>query len=418
MLKKIIFILMTTLLLASCAGKPDFDFRTQVPTAKTYIEVPELDGDPVIIAVYDFLDMTGQKKPGGNFASMSTAVTQGSYQILIKALQDVGDGKWFRVVERASLPSLLQERKLIRSTRQMADGDNAEPLPALLFAGAYITGGIVGYDSDTKSGGIGARILGVQANTQYRQDVVTVILRLVNVQTGEVVISTTIEKTIFSTGTGGDVFKYFDADTMLLETEVGVARNEPVTFAVRKAIEAGVAEIINIGANKELWKIKLPPEPVVPEIVEDLDSEVKTEEEVKVDLTVEQQKAKKVKTYEEYQAEKKAKKLALLEEKKAKKEALEAEKLAKKEALLAKKQLMKVQKNELAWYNKANSTDFKTWAEYQAHLKHKIAIELKETEKEARKEKIQAMLNPEKAALEVKDESVIVESNTVTSNND
>ena len=416
MLKKIIFIFMTALLLASCAGRPDFDVRIQKPVEKTFIEVAELDGDPVIIAVYDFLDMTGQKKPGGNFASMSTAVTQGSYQLLIKALQDAGDGKWFRVVERASLPSLLQERKLIRSTRQMADGENAEPLPPLLFAGAYITGGIVGYDSDTKSGGIGARILGVQANTKYRQDVVTIILRLVNVQTGEVVISTTIEKTIFSTGRGADIFKYFDADTMLLESEVGMARNEPVTFAVRKAIEAGVAEIIERGADKELWKIKLPPEPVVPEIVEDLDSEVKTEEEVKVDLTIEQGKPEKIKTRAEYLAEKKAKKELLLAEKKAKKEALEAEKLAKKEALLAKKELKKIQKNELTWYNKANSTDFKTWAEYQAHLKHLVAIELKETEKEARKAKIQAMLNPEKAALEVKDESVIIDTNTPTNN--
>ena len=417
MFKKLAIIFLATLFLASCAGKPDFDFRTQTPAAKTFIEVPELDGDPIIIAVYDFLDMTGQKKPGGNFASMSTAVTQGSYQILIKALQDAGDGKWFRVVERASLPSLLQERKLIRSTRQMADGDQAEPLPALLFAGAYITGGIVGYDSDTKSGGIGARILGVQANTKYRQDVVTIILRLVNVQTGEVVISTTIEKTIFSTGKGADIFKYFDADTMLLETEAGVARNEPVTFAVRKAIEAGVAEIINVGAKKDLWKIVLPPEPVLPETVEESDAEVVTKEEVKVNLEVEQTVVK-VKTREEYLAEKKAKKLALLEEKRLKKEALEAEKLAKKEALLAKKHLKKVQKNELAWYNKANSTDFKTWDEYQDHLKMLVAFDLKAQEKRERKVKIQTILNDQKAALEVADESVITESNTVTSNND
>ncbi len=415
MFKKLAFIFLASLLLASCAGRPDFDVKVQTPVAKTFIEVPELDGDPVIIAVYDFLDMTGQKKPGGNFASMSTAVTQGSYQILIKALQDVGDGKWFRVVERASLPSLLQERKLIRSTRQMADGDNAEPLPALLFAGAYITGGIVGYDSDTKSGGIGARILGVQANTQYRQDVVTIILRLVNVQTGEVVVSTTIEKTIFSTGKGADIFKYFDADTMLLESEAGVARNEPVTFAVRKAIEAGVAELINEGANKELWKIKLPPEP---EVIEESDAEVVTKEEVKVNLEVEQTIVK-VKTREEYLAEKKAKKLALLEEKKAKKEALLAEKEAKKEALLAKKHLKKVQKNELAWYNKANSTDFKTWDEYQAHLKMLIAFDLKESEKQERKTKIQqVLLNEGKAALEVKDEGDIIDTDTSSSNND
>ena len=405
MLKKLIIIFLATLFLASCAGRPDFDLRVQVPASKKYIEVAELDGDPVIIAVYDFLDMTGQKKPGGNFASMSTAVTQGSYQLLIKALQDAGDGKWFRVVERASLPSLLQERKLIRSTRQMADGENAEPLPPLLFAGAYITGGIVGYDSDTKSGGIGARILGIQANTKYRQDVVTVILRLVNVQTGEVVISTTIEKTIFSTGKGADIFKYFDADTMLLETEAGMARNEPVTFAVRKAIEAGVAEIIGEGAKKGLWKIK----------VAEVTSGFENQEDATMPIIVTQGKPEKIKTRAEYLAEKKAKKLA---EKKAKKEALLAEKEAKKEALLAKKHLKKVQKNELAWYNKANGTKFKTWAEYQEHLKILVAKQLKLEMKEVRKAKIQAMLNTEKATLEVTDESVITDTNTDTSNND
>ena len=405
MFKKLVIIFLATLFLVSCAGKPDFDVRIQVPASKKYIEVAELDGDPVIIAVYDFLDMTGQKKPGGNFASMSTAVTQGSYQLLIKALQDAGDGKWFRVVERASLPSLLQERKLIRSTRQMADGENAEPLPPLLFAGAYITGGIVGYDSDTKSGGIGARILGIQANTKYRQDVVTVILRLVNVQTGEVVISTTIEKTIFSTGKGADIFKYFDADTMLLETEAGMARNEPVTFAVRKAIEAGVAEVINEGAKKGLWKIK----------VAEVTSGFENQEDATMPIIVTQGKPEKIKTRAEYLAEKKAKKLA---EKKAKKEALLAEKEAKKEALLAKKHLKKVQKNELAWYNKANGTKFKTWAEYQEHLKILVAKQLKLEMKEVRKAKIQAEMNDNKAALEVKDESVITDTNTVTSNND
>ena len=405
MLKKLIIIFLATLFLVSCAGRPDFDLRVQVPASKKYIEVAKLDGDPVIIAVYDFLDMTGQKKPGGNFASMSTAVTQGSYQLLIKALQDAGDGKWFRVVERASLPSLLQERKLIRSTRQMADGENAEPLPALLFAGAYITGGIVGYDSDTKSGGLGARILGIQANTKYRQDVVTVILRLVNVQTGEVVISTTIEKTIFSTGKGADIFKYFDADTMLLETEAGMARNEPVTFAVRKAIEAGVAEIIGEGAKKGLWKIK----------VAEVTSGFENQEDATMPIIVTQSKPEKIKTRAEYLAEKKAKKLA---EKKAKKEALLAEKEAKKEALLAKKHLKKVQKNELAWYNKANGAKFKTWAEYQAHLKILVAKQLKLEMKEERKALIQVQLNDNKAALEVKDESVITDTNTVTSNDD
>jgi len=291
-----IAILLLTLLLVSCAGKPDFDVRKQIPAVKNLTTILPPDGEAVVIAVYDFIDLTGQKKPGGNYATMSTAVTQGAYQILIKALQDAGDGKWFRVVERASLPSLLQERKLIRSTRQQVDGDKAEPLPPLLFAGAYLTGGVVGYDSDVKTGGFGARILGIQAHKQWRQDVVTIILRLVNVQTGEVVISIVVEKTIISGETGGDIFKYFDADTLLLEVEVGVARNEPVTFAVRKAIEKGIVELIKEGDEKGIWKIEKPV------IVEESDAEVITEE--KVEVVIEQQEPNVEKTYEDYLLEK------------------------------------------------------------------------------------------------------------------
>ena len=270
MFKYLAIILLSTLLVG-CSTTKTFDIKTQKVAYKDLTNVKAPDGEPIIIAVYDFVDMTGQKKPGGNFASMSSAVTQGSYQLLIKALQDAGDGKWFRVVERSSLASLLQERKLIRTTRQMASGENAEPLPALLFAGAYITGGVVGYDSDIKSGGAGARVLGIQANKQYREDIVTIILRLVNVQTGEVVISTTVEKTIVSTSTGGDVFKYFDADTMLVEIEAGYAKNEPVTFAVRKAIEKGVVDLIHLGAQKELWKFSVDEVAEVPQIKDYVD---------------------------------------------------------------------------------------------------------------------------------------------------
>ena len=276
---KTLLIILLSFILVGCAGKAKFDVRTQQVSYKDLSTINAPKGDPIIIAVYDFLDMTGQKKPGGSFASMSTAVTQGSYQILIKSLQDAGEGKWFRVVERSSLASLLQERKLIRTTRQLSEGENAEPLPALLFAGAYITGGIIGYDSDIKSGGFGARVLGIQANKQYRQDIVTIILRLVNVQTGEVVMTTTVEKTIFSTSTGSDIFKYFDTDTMLVEVEAGFARNEPVTLAVRKAIEKGVVDLIHLGAKKELWEFNVE-EIEVPEIKDYMPSETKVHEDI------------------------------------------------------------------------------------------------------------------------------------------
>ena len=320
---KYIGIFLLSLMLVGCASnKAKFDIRTQTVAYKDLSNIQSPEGEPIIIAVYDFLDMTGQKKPGGNFASMSTAVTQGSYQLLIKALQDAGEGKWFRVVERTSLPSLLQERKLIRSTRQQVNGEGAEPLPPLLFAGAYITGGVVGYDSDIKSGGIGARILGIQANRQYRQDIVTIILRLVNVQTGEVVITTTIEKTIVSTSVGSDIFKYFDTDTMLVEVEAGYARNEPVTFALRKAIEKGVVDLIHEGILKDLWAFEI--EEVILPIAKptNIEDYMDTTNDIHIDIG----EKKKEKTYEDYKKEKEAKNKVLTEtEKELEKQSTEKE---------------------------------------------------------------------------------------------
>ena len=320
---KYIGIFLLSLMLVGCAtNKAKFDVRTQKVAYKDLTTITAPKGDPIIIAVYDFVDMTGQKKPGGNFASMSTAVTQGSYQLLIKALSDAGEGKWFRVVERTSLPSLLQERKLIRSTRQQVNGEGAEPLPPLLFAGAYITGGVVGYDSDIKSGGIGARILGIQANRQYRQDIVTIILRLVNVQTGEVVITTTIEKTIVSTSVGSDIFKYFDTDTMLVEVEAGYARNEPVTFALRKAIEKGVVDLIHEGILKDLWAFEI--EEVIVPIAKptNIEDYMDTTNDIHIDIG----DKKKEKTYEEYVKEKEAKNKVLTEtEKELEKQSTEKE---------------------------------------------------------------------------------------------
>ena len=291
-LKNIAIILLLSIFISGCSSTManKGHLKTQSIAFKELETITQPEGAPIIIAVYDFGDMSGQKKPGGNYASMSSAVTQGSYQILIKALQDAGQGKWFRVVERHSLASLLQERKLIRTTRQISDGEEAQALPALLFAGAYVTGGIVGYDSDVLSGGAGARVLGIGASKQYRQDIISIMLRLINVQTGEVIISTTIEKTIYSSSTNGDVFKYFDADTMLVEIEAGYSKNEPVTFAVRKAIEAGVVSLIKEGAELDLWKFGPTVEEMSLEAEKQMTEELdKMDKETKEKLTIEEQ---------------------------------------------------------------------------------------------------------------------------------
>jgi curli production assembly/transport component CsgG len=42
----------------------------------------------------------------------------------------------------------------------------------------------------------------------------------------------------------------------LIEAESGYSVNEPVNYAVRSAIEAGVLELIKEGEKREFWKFK------------------------------------------------------------------------------------------------------------------------------------------------------------------
>lgn len=218
--------------------------------------VPKLDGPKITIAVYNFLDKTGQRKPNQNFSQLSSAITQGSEVWVVQALKEVGDSTWFTVVERIGLDNLVKERQLIKSTREVYEGKEAIKLKPLLFAGLMIEGGVVGYESNIESGGIGARYFGIGANMQYRIDQVTVAMRIVSVQTGEVLLTTATEKRIASHRSGADVFRFLDLGTKALEIESGSAVNEPVNYAVRTAIEAAVVELIHQGEVTELWKFK------------------------------------------------------------------------------------------------------------------------------------------------------------------
>ena len=209
----------------------------------------------VPIAVYAFTDKTGQRKQTGNIALISTAVTQGAEIWLIQALKKASKGEWFQVVERTALDNLLKERQIIRQTRETA-GDEDSTLSPLLFAGVILEGGIVGYDTNTFTGGSGARALGVGINSEIRKDTVTVGIRLISVATGEILLAISSQKTILSTQISGDVFKFIDMGTKLIEMETGYTDNESVTYAVRKAIEHAVLQIIKQGAKEELWKLK------------------------------------------------------------------------------------------------------------------------------------------------------------------
>jgi len=257
MVVRLLSLFLLATLLSSCATMQpeEMPISTSAPMVdelKT-LRPPERK---VPVAVYKFNDVTGQRKTHSNLALLSSAVTQGGDIWLLQALKKAGNGTWFQVIERMELDNLLKERQIIRNTRKSHEGDKAEKIRPLLFAGVLLTGGIVGYDTNTSTGGLGVRYLGIGVSDEWRKDMVTVGLRLISVQTGEVLLAVSSQKTILSTKLSATVFKFLDLGTKLLETEAGITDNESTTYAVRKAIEQAVIEIIKEGESKKLWEFK------------------------------------------------------------------------------------------------------------------------------------------------------------------
>jgi curli production assembly/transport component CsgG len=239
--------------LATTTSLAYFPKKTQSQTLLNQLPAPQR---PVPIAVYGFTDQTGQFKPSEQGQTLSRAVSQGAGSMLVKALQDAGNRGWFTVVERERLDNLLRERQIISEMRKRYLGEqeiDPNALPSLLFAGVLLEGGIVGYDTNTVTGGAGAAFLGIGARTEYRQDTVTVYLRAVSVRTGEVLANVTTSKTIASQAIGASAFK-FVAFRELLEAEAGITSNEPDQVALQQAIEKAVYGLVLEGIELDLWR--------------------------------------------------------------------------------------------------------------------------------------------------------------------
>jgi len=297
-MKKTILPLTIVLMLSGCAAIQSTGFSETDPTLTTqrngvkkeFESIPApAAGKPLSVAVYSFADKTGQRRPQANVASLSTAVTQGAETFLIQALQNVGQGRWFDVVERVGIDNLTKERTIIRQMREAYEGPNAKPLMPMQFAGIIMEGGIVGYDTITTSGGAGMRIFGIGKQTQWSQDTVTVSLRAVSVNTGKVIAVVTVQKTILSTADSATALKFFDQGTQAFEAEVGLTINEPGTYAVKAATEMAVVELIKEGARKGIWEYKPDTLAVIhPPVSEKKDPVISSE--IKKEVKVEEKK--------------------------------------------------------------------------------------------------------------------------------
>jgi len=223
-------------------------------SSQKLLDLPEA-AQPIEVAVYNFSDQTGQYKAVESGSTFSTAISQGSTTMLIKALEDSG---WFIPIERENLSNLSTERNIIRNTKQEYIKNlnpNEPPLPPLLYAGLILEGGIISYDTNIITGGIGARYFGLGGSSRYRQDRITVYLRAVSTNSGEILKTIYVSKTILSQAIDASFFRFVKFQR-LFEAETGITQNEPVQLAMKDAIEKAVRDLIIEGIIDQYWGAK------------------------------------------------------------------------------------------------------------------------------------------------------------------
>ncbi|RYV02888.1 transporter [Shewanella sp. OPT22] len=250
--------LISVLLLLSTTGcgivpKPDFNLsEASINRPSSVLEALQAKPKPkftIPVAVYSFRDQTGQYKPQQNVSSFSTAVTQGANAILLQTLLDT---QWFTPVEREGLQNLLTERKIIKKNKAKANKNTKVTIPDLANARLLLEGGIISYETNTSTGGIGAAYFGLGASELYREDQITIYLRAIDVHTGKIMLSVNTTKKIFSQEVRAGLTR-FTSLSRLAEAEMGYSTNEPVQLCVTQAIELAVIELIEQGMNKGFW---------------------------------------------------------------------------------------------------------------------------------------------------------------------
>ncbi len=251
-------LLIAALLLAGCATQQvpsDVASSAQLTPAtkitRDLMQLPKPKGK-VAVAVYGFRDQTGQYKSAPD-SSFSTSVTQGAASMLVKALKDSG---WFTPVERENLQNLLTERKIVRALELPQDKNNPPiQIQQLVPASIIVEGGVIAYESNVRTGGVGANFLGIGISTQYRVDQVTISLRSVDIRSGQVLNSVSTTKTIFSYEVRPSIFKFVNFKD-LVQFEAGVTRNEPAQLCVKEAIESAVVHLVVQGLKDQIWGLK------------------------------------------------------------------------------------------------------------------------------------------------------------------
>ena len=96
-------------------------------------------------------------------------------------------------------------------------------------------------------------VASVNAKNEVYSDQVSIALRVVSVQTGEVIEAIFVTKSILSQMNGLSGLKIINTTTLGLEA--GSVENEPVSIAIRMAIAAAVEELRKRGIENQWWTV-------------------------------------------------------------------------------------------------------------------------------------------------------------------
>ncbi len=199
------------------------------------------------------------KEPAGSSAAQLTAAQRDVFISEQEAALAAGQLKVAQLEKQLAdaqaneRSAFFQQAASIARAKEEIAKQYAKQLPSLPYSNIILKGAITGYDSNETTGGLGAKHLGIGGDVQYRRDIVTVSLRAIDVRSGEVLISTTSTKTVYSKAVNGQVFKFVTVDK-LLQLEAGITRNEIPSLAVRHAFELAVFSMIAEGARTGLWR--------------------------------------------------------------------------------------------------------------------------------------------------------------------
>jgi len=212
--------------------------------------------EDIRITVGSFLDKTGQRKDADR-VRYSTAVTQGAGDLLAHLLFKALGPR--RVIEREprNLAMITDEyelsHKFNKQGMQIGLIQRGGPKAGLTGAEYIVTGAVIYYHVDLISGGGGLNIDAVGAFFRTSVAKVALELRLIDMNTSEIVWSTIVENRVEGISMGADIFRFITSmgHEYLVQAEAGMAAQLPADYALHIGMEEGVASMIT--QNKDIF---------------------------------------------------------------------------------------------------------------------------------------------------------------------